>query len=291
MIFDPSGQLLYDFFKYEYNNTGLLSKKTSYIYGAHFGTNSFFTYYYNLQGQITKESYNDPNDELNFDIVYYYDNWGRLISTSSGRPNEVTLDAAYNYNEYGRLVNKQLFDNIGSSLINLETYYDYNIREQLNYQLCNRFGFRLKYDIQGNINNQYWYNGYYDVGALETKINNYSYFYDDMNRLIGGNYSQGSSTNPTGLPDIKNIKLESNDAELYNIYDVAYWYHKNGNFSKINRYHNRFDDLHEQWYTYYPNTNKIQAVVFGDLMGDIPVFYNYDLNGNLITDPHRSIQI
>lgn len=206
---------------------------------------------------------------------YLYDHNGRKIKTweqltnRSNNPDMRTLISQTSFNELGQVLNKQLHST--DSLNFLQTInYTYNERdwllnssaplfsEQLQYQSnpLNVPSFKAQYN--GNIASQYWKNQYYNSG------NTYSYTYDNLNRLVSANSTDGFNEN--------NILYDSNS-----------------NILGLRRY--QANTLIDQLRYDYNSTNQLQLLT-DSTTNNIGVKsggsrYAYDGNGNVNSDASR----
>lgn len=162
------------------------------------------------------------------------------------------------------------------------------------------FGMELNYDKDGYApNGSKQYNG--NIGAMVWRSQGdgmqrqYQYSYDNLNRLLKGDFTQwdGGTWNNTNANF--NVKMGdgSNPLSAYdangNILRMQQWGLKIGGSAQI-------DDL---TYAYFSNSNKLQtvtdAITADNKMGDFTDKntsgndYGYDKNGNLVTDLNKSI--
>ncbi len=207
------------------------------------------------------------------------------------------LISSNTYDELGQLISK----NVGGSNVTGESGlqkvdYKYNIRGWL--KKINEvdgldndlFAFKINYEdpensvalFNGNISETYW------KTASDNLKRKYSYQYDDLNRLLEGNYSREGG-------NFKNSYLE------------AINYDKNGNIQTMYRNGDN-DDVNYEFnidnlvYTYDHNNKNLLKKVFDasnspqgfkdDSNGfeDPEDDYQYDANGNLTKDANKKIQ-
>ncbi len=207
------------------------------------------------------------------------------------------LISSNTYDELGQLISK----NVGGSDVTGENGlqkvdYTYNIRGWL--KKINEvdgldndlFAFKINYEdpensvalFNGNISETYW------KTASDNLKRKYSYQYDDLNRLLEGNYSREGG-------NFKNSYLE------------AINYDKNGNIQTMYRNGDN-DDVNYEFnidnlvYTYDHNNKNLLKKVFDasnspqgfkdDSNGfeDPEDDYQYDANGNLTKDANKKIQ-
>ena len=171
--------------------------KTGYIYDGLPGTHQITSVYNEMNLSIGKDYKHPTNNSMDFKWRSSIDNYGRTV-TSSNIYNGNTTEVSHNY--YDPMGNL-LLSGLGATGVSSDPYIDYlsikkNIREQAVSLMSKNFRTGLTYDFAGNITNQYWSNEYFDpASASSTKINQYAYTYDKMNRLIGADYKQSTLTN------------------------------------------------------------------------------------------------
>ncbi|MGV3610861.1 MAG: RHS repeat-associated core domain-containing protein [Fluviicola sp.] len=172
------------------------SAKTNYSYDGLAGIHQVVAVYNELNFPIGKDYINPVNGGQGFKWRSTLDNHGRVLKSYSIY-NGITTEITRNfYDPLGNL----LLSGYHATGISTNPYTEYvsikkNIREQLVNQMSKNFRYGLTYDLVGNITNQYWSNEYYEPATTsETKINQYAYTYDKMNRLIGADYKQSTLT-------------------------------------------------------------------------------------------------
>ena len=192
---------------YTYDTRGQLATKTFNIDGLTVGHK--YTYKYNVQGMPLTIAYVNPvNSAFNFTQFFTYDGMGNLIASESNSGSNYPLqDVSYIYDPLGRLFKKGLAPT-GNVADPFQEYvaYNYDIRESQVKQIAKRFKNELSYDLKGNITNQLWNNNYFDnTNALPPyTLHSYDYYYDDLNRLTGADYSeQQSDNNPYATIEIE----------------------------------------------------------------------------------------
>ncbi|NNV55076.1 hypothetical protein GD597_06375 [Panacibacter sp. KCS-6] len=234
-------------------------------------------------------------------------------------PAVVTKIADNTYTPMGLLETKELGQEKDASSGNytstlpIETLdYSYNIRgwlKSINKEYCNIngtatdrwFGMELSYDwgfqkkeYGGNISGTTWRS----KGDGERRA--YGFSYDNVNRLLYADFNQSNGTawDKTAQVDFSvkmgdgvNYKLAYD--ENGNILRMQQWGVKIGSASSNSV---QIDDLA---YSYYNNSNKLQAVTdqitANNKLGDFydkntdATDYGYDINGNLITDKNKSL--
>lgn len=181
-----------DTYSYKYDNNGNIIEIEYNLDGL--AGNHILNYDYNFQNQIIDISYRNPIDEnYNYIEQIQYDDFGRIINTSSGiDDNSMTNDSKYSYDILGNLKTMTLAEHSADK----ETVsFQYDIRNRLIEQVSQNFRFQLKYDLKGNITKQIWSNSHFDVSLSPFTSNSYNYFYDKMDRLVGANYESIISEN------------------------------------------------------------------------------------------------
>jgi hypothetical protein len=233
-----------------------------------------------------------------------YDHQGRLLQIMHQCDNNLPVPiASYQYDELGRVKMKTLGNNV-ETLAN-----EYNIRNWLtgiNHDYClnasegHFLGMELSYDFgytnhyfNGNITGMKWRNK-----GKEAELRSYGNSYGNFNRLTTGDFVMETS------PGTWNNT--SKDYTASNMY-----YDENGNLVSMRQMGvdplegNKLvvDDL---TYTYFPNSNWLQAETESKLSGSSqPGVYNglndfrdvasatdysYDANGNLTGDLNKSMK-
>ncbi len=265
----------------------------------------FSTRYEPITFQIleTELIHKPGQEEVKVHKNFIYDHVGRLLETQCQiNDEEKVVLSANRYNELGQLKEKFLHtkDVEGADRAFAQKVdYSYNIRgwltginsTDLSEDGNDLFGMELYYSNIDNLDASLvtggcQYNG--NIAAVKwntifDKTRGYGFNYDNANRLLEGNYGEGSSLN--------NNKLQF--SESVSDYD------ENGNIKQLSRMYkgSQADDL---VYTYYNGTNQLKQVsdqVSGDISGvaDYVVrnqsFYDYDKNGNMKTDPGKGTSI
>jgi RHS repeat-associated protein len=221
--------------------------------------------------------------------VYSYDHNGRLLTqkqTINNQQQEVI--ASNTYDNLGQLATKGVGGKITQSrLQNID--YSYNIRGWLkNINAVDAvgsdlFAFQINYNtptsgtplFNGNISQTFW-----KTANIDSSLKNYTYAYDDLNRLT---------------------QATDNSASSPGRYNEGLTYDKNGNIMSILRLGNTnpaattFGTMDNLAYT-YDSGNKLTKVE--DTSGNTEGFsngsntateYTYDLNGNMKTDANKGI--
>ncbi len=124
------------------------------------------------------------------------DNFARPQTNLSTWNGVQTQTGQYYYDVLGNLLAKGLGATGNTTDPHLDYhFYRFDIRDQLTHNTSKHFRFGLKHDPQGNITDQYWSNELFDpTTGANVDINQYHYYYDDMNRLIGADYLSGTMT-------------------------------------------------------------------------------------------------
>ena len=234
---------------------------------------------------------------------YTYTDQNRLLThTHQVNSGAIQLMEANTYDELGRLISKGVGNTTNSPLQKVD--YSYNIKGWLTgiNDITNLvqsgapndlFAFKINYNTvqndlnapviaklyNGNISETYWRT------SSDNVLRKYAYKYDDLNRLRVAYYRLPNSSSPSAKT-----------------YDENASYDKNGNIMSMRRTGNveiisppiEIDDLS---YTYETDSNRLLKVTEatptaisgfkdGSNTGDD---YNYDANGNMITDANKGI--
>lgn len=216
---------------------------------------------------------------------------------------------------YVNLVGDISMADIGCSITDLDLYatqitkylqkvdYTYNVRGWLtnindvstlfSSSIPDLFHFKINYnEVVANSSATPLYNGNISQTIWRSENDDddlrlYSYSYDYLNRIVGAKGYKGSL--------LSNIVPDN----FHNLEDVGY--DMNGNILTLKRHglgdhSGMWDDLS---YSYYPNTNQLQAVAdvapavskqggFKD-GATLATEYTYDVNGNMLTDSNKEI--
>ncbi len=170
--------------------------KSSYNYDGLAGTHQITAVYNDMNFPIGKDYTNSVNSSYNFKWRTAVDIYGRVIYNTNESNTVITQVSKNYYDPLGNL----LLVGLGTTGNNSDPHIDYlsikkNIREQLTSQMSKNLRIGLTYDAAGNITNQYWSNEKFEQAtASSTKINQYTYSYDKMNRLVGADYKQSTLT-------------------------------------------------------------------------------------------------
>lgn len=305
-----------DVYTYEYDNNGNLSKKTFDLDGLN-GLHEI-SYKYNWAGAVKERKYaRESFPILDFYEVFEYDELGRLSKVKSGKSlNTLSVDAKYTYDALGKLKRKALAP--AATGYNENIAYQYDIQNRLYNQVSEHFSNRLQYDKKGNINRQVWTNTQIDSPDIPFVQNQYDYYYDALDRLVGANFSRlRSNNNPFQgydyhvivsqyYPDFicsnnpaigcqLNVTatsyasfvslLQAPSIEPVPTYDVQYFYSKSGNLKRLKRY-DQNGQYALQHYGYYSTansaTNKLRNVFLTNSAAPNTGWrlFQYDANGN-----------
>ncbi|WPU95634.1 DUF6443 domain-containing protein [Mucilaginibacter sabulilitoris] len=280
----------------------ITSATPDYLWTAHYyddqGRNTVSYQQHDLGGTVSPYNYDVVNTSYNFtnkpdsvrrqhytkttagtakqlavtvDNQYRYDHMGRKLSTweqltNPGQPAGTrTLISQAEYNEIGQLYKKHLHST-DSVTFRQDITYAYNERGWLLKSTSPLFSEQLYYNTgtnkqyNGNIAYQFW-------GAGSTLDKNYTYGYDQLNRLTSGNSTLGNNEN-------------------------SITYDNMGNITALKRYgtSSLIDQLS---YTYATNSVKLASVNdattsdAGQKQGTTS--YTYDGNGNLKSDNSKGI--
>lgn len=181
--------------EYEYMADGQLAK-LDYNYQGLAGVHSIEPTYNDLRLPVGK-TYTHPTESgYNFTWESELDNFGRVKVNKTIHNGVSTQTGKYYYDILGNL----LMEGLGSTGNAANPHIDYvvnkrNIRDQMVNQMTKNLRIGLTYDMVGNITNQYWSNEHFDPTTGTTvSVNQYQYYYDKMNRLVGADYKTGSYT-------------------------------------------------------------------------------------------------
>lgn len=251
---------------------------------------------------------------------FYYDHGGRLLKTWKTVNDETAKKALIANNEYdemGQLKKKELGLQKDPSTGNYiagqpveKLNFAYHVRGWLkginqdyvaNESSGNGrwFGMELNYDwgfqnnqLSGNIAGVKWRS----AGDGERRA--YGYTYDQINRLIGGDFSQYAGS---AYAENNNINF---DVSLGDAATSTPAYDENGNIMAMKQWGltvNSSSKIDDMRYIYHTNTNKLQRVTdagtgtAAQKLGDFidkntgTDDYGYDKNGNLITDLNKGL--
>lgn len=244
-----------------YNEDGKLIENIveNHIGGADRSVNS-----YSFADELTQTVRNHTSsyDNASISLNYGYDNFGKqkFIKENIDNNSPIII-ASLDYNDIGQLIAKNLgnvADYNSLSSFNPTNFIEhtnflYNERGWLKRKASANFDMLLNYQenssgqFNGNISSQEW-------GILNNRNKNFTYYYDELNRLTYGQSNQGFG-------------------ETINGYD------KNGNVLSLSR-NGRESGTQNYAYT----GNQLNA-----LSSMRTATYTYDENGNMLTDSWRGI--
>ncbi|WP_305982389.1 DUF6443 domain-containing protein [Roseivirga thermotolerans] len=270
----------------------------------HLGGTDIQTTQYDFSGKVLntysvhtnpQASGNDSQTTLSKRFEYESSGTGRLVSIKQkiNGGSEKTL-VTHTYDHMGQLKEKKL----GSAASPLETlHYTYNVRgwlKGINQDYVNTgtgnhfFGMDLSYDhgftqsqLNGNIAGVKW------RSKSSGQVRAYGFDYDQSNRLLKADYTQGSTW----------LQTTSDFSTTYS-YDV------NGNIQTLTRkgvVAGSIQTIDNLTYTYLNSGKSNQLASVTDAVGDLGQGdfvdgntsgndYAYDGNGNMITDLNKDIQ-
>lgn len=200
--------------------------------------------------------------------TYIYDHAGRKLKTweqitnGNSTPTTKTVISKIDYNEIGQLMTRHLHSTDSLNFLQ-NVAYTYNERGWMLTSNAPLFAMQLNYNTgtakayNGNIMYQLW-------GTPSNLNKTYTYGYDKLNRLLSG--ASTDNNNETGIT-----------------------YDQMGNATALNRY--QAGTLIDQLAYNYNSTNQLQSI--NDATTNDAGLkhgtwnYNYDVNGNLVTDPSK----
>ena len=259
---------------------------------------------YSFTGRLLKQKTKHTafDHTIEYTEVFGYDYAGRLLYNVMQIPGQVDVRLVTNtYDALGNLKTKKIHSEKTGSTFGTclqKTDYLYNIRgwlTQIN-DLSNLssendlFAMELLYSqpqpIGGNIP---FYNGNIStmrwINNRSTDAYAYDFTYDGVNRLSDALFAKRSSGG---------YFVHDNSFDEKNI-----TYDANGNILTLNRWVNNAQKIDQLNYNYLSNGNQVSYIT--DAMGDVPGVidytgntsttqnYHYDLNGNMTSDVHKSI--
>jgi RHS repeat-associated protein len=204
---------------------------------------------------------------------YCYDHTLRLKKTALKLNNlaEVTLNY-FVYNELGQVIKKSVGKKAGGNYVD-ETSLQYNINGSPTRLTSTKFSQEIYYEkrknytngyFAGNISEMYWQNG-------SSGMKNYTYQYDNLNRLTSANSS--------------NFQYE----------EKGITYDANGNIKTLQRTWNGTSLIDNLSYTYTNDALSNKLANVNDQSDNNTGYkggassYGYDPNGNILTDASRGI--
>lgn len=174
-LYNPGGPLRVRY-RYRYNGAGALTEQQSFKPDG--SITAKYVNEYNKHGDLIKHtSYNNKN-KLEEKIIYTYDSAHNQIGWQSYDGDSVLLvKAVYVYNLFGNMIEENLYDADGNLEKKSLMIYDANNRVSTlveyagNYLMVKTVQF--KYDVQGNITDEMWYDK--DNNVLDHYSNKYTY--------------------------------------------------------------------------------------------------------------------
>jgi RHS repeat-associated protein len=243
---------------YRYDERGNAVKLWHNIEGLSWKTEN---YYYNSQNQLTRKWYQANNTDSKL-FIYGYDDAGRLSYTNlyvgatpedpeneGDYPNAYLTMASYSYNADQQVAAATVNNSNPYTMTNA-----YNNRNWLkqSFKSSGVFGYTLNYNPNGNIRSQVCFGTYVNNFNSQGYLN-YTYTYDNSNRLLKADEAAGSS------------------------FDMINNYDKDGNFKNMKRYGSSNNLADNFQYSYISGTNKLQSITGYSN-------YSYDYNGNVSYD-------
>ncbi|SHM96804.1 RHS repeat-associated core domain-containing protein [Flavobacterium chilense] len=216
--------------------------------------------------------------------TFVYDHTGRLLTQKQKINNQAQETIFTNtYDNLGQLLTK----GVGGASANLQAVnYKYNIRgwlkniNDINTLGNDLFAFKINYNTptagtalyNGNISQTFW-----RTNNNDTSLKNYTYTYDDLNRLTTatdnlGHYNENPSYDKNGniLTIFRNGNTIPNTPNYGTIDNLVYSYDSGNKLLKVE-----------------DNANNAQG--FNNGTSGSNTDYSYDLNGNMITDANKGI--
>jgi YD repeat-containing protein len=266
---------------YSYDGQG----RTEWIQHEGLGTAKRLEYAYDLQGNIVKKSYLDLGSTNNDLYTYYeYDNLGRICRVYTSIVDDETgktVAAEYTYNASDEVQQAVLGD------LHAQTVdYSYNERDWLTgiNNVANpgsdKFAERIQYYTSASgLSLTPQYNGnisaveYFNRGLGDEESGGrtaYGFSYDPANRLTGAQHY--SYSNYTYFNE-----------NAYSVPTITY--DNNGNILHLTR--KGYDGLTKDDFSYsYPtSSNRLTSISYGSTTKT----YEYDANGNVVSDEFRQI--
>lgn len=237
---------------------------------------------------VTVHTSSEHTGELRETQLFTYDHTGSVTEVNHKVNNEDEIILSKNtYNEIGEAKRKQLHSSNGSSFIQ-SVDYEYNIRGWLSaindissLGSSDKFGMKLDYDeagqYNGNIGKITWKT--LGGGSLNQNEQEYTYSYDDLNRLKKATYTSYGAANHFTVGGNDNGQIR---------YDL------NGNIMSLNR---NFNGSTVDVLDYHYSGNQLIEV---EDSGTNSLFrdktpangendYKYDANGNMVSDLNKEV--
>ncbi|WP_197286241.1 DUF6443 domain-containing protein [Pedobacter sp. PACM 27299] len=224
----------------------------------HLGGKNLVNFAYNFVGNVTDKNQINTVDGSSIIIAsrFEYDQGGRKTGTfvKINDSPEVML-SKLDYNELGQIWKKGLHIKDQGENFLQQTVYEYNERGWIKNNISNEFSTKILYQD----GNSPQYNGNISAqhwGSANNYPNKFTYTYDAINRLL--------KAISTGVSMSEELK-----------------YDDMGNISMLNR-----DDLGQNQYNY--TGNRLNNISNGPLETGL---YEYDANGNTITDGRNLVNV
>lgn len=168
--------------------------RIKYIYDGLNTEHTFEPQYNVLRMPIGKKYIHPTNSLFNFEWGIEMDDFGRIQSNNTTH-NGVTTENDKNYYD---VLGNLLMTGIGATGNQLDPHVDYHtskwdIRDQLTHYVSKNFRFGLQYNENGNIADQYWSSSEFDDNTSSIQVNQYEYYYDQMDRLTGADYKMANT--------------------------------------------------------------------------------------------------
>lgn len=208
-----------------------------------------------------------------------YDHVGRLIETKKKMNTLAEISQSkHSYNEIGQLKQKN-FHNSSTGAVQ-EVVYGYNergwtrsINNPSNVTAKRIFGLTLTYgdkadSYNGNIGSMIWNTKSVTIQPVQT----YTYTYDNLNRLIKGNYKNAAATSP---------------ANKKNFYDEELVYDNMGNIDSLRRRNGNISSWYNEFKYSYSGNQLLSIADRGSAARNNT--FVYDGNGNEVSNSRLGI--
>lgn len=294
-----AGELSYTFYDYKARP---IRTRTSNHLGGYTQIDTKLDFSGKVLYTVTEHRRTNTDATLTVREDFTYSSQDRLLSRSHKIGNKAAELLSQNtYDELGQLISTKTG---GSALIAplQKVDYSYNVRGWLKGindigtlakpgDPADLFAFKISYDdpqaaqpqFNGNISETYWRT------ANDNILRRYAYQFDSIGRLASASYQKPETIS---APDS---------------YRESQQYDKNGNIRKLQRF-GEFDDtvvammVDDLDYAYLPNSNKVAKVTDhtnspagfrddSDGTNDTQDDYGYDLNGNMVSDQNKNIDL
>jgi len=286
-LLDGSGYL-YNVMYYDYMGRVIQTKATNHLTGGY--DKDYFLY--TFTGKIKKHQHvQSAQGKATITEVYenFYDNAERLTKTTHSLNGSAPVTLAENtYDNIGRLSSKSQHVAAGATNSAETISYTYNIRSWLKSinTAKSRFSETLYYNESSDGSHSIpYFNG--NIGAMSWKLYNdvereYSFSYDDVNRLTNAGYVDNQkysvSYSYDNMGNIKSLErhgLSNNSPYNWEVIDSLKLNYNGNQLSSV-----KDESTNEPSYT--GAFNFVKASV------GTPE-YTYDANGNLTRDSHKKI--